>query len=323
MTKLVFTGDVMLGRLINDYLKTVSDPALIWGDTLEELRSADATFINLECALTQNSKRGHKESPVFFFRSQPNNVHALLAAGIDFCSLANNHVLDFGTQGLLDTLKTLSNVGIAYSGAGENIEKAKSPAKLKINNLLFSVYSITDNEAGWKAEENKPGTFFLPIDTDSEIVQDFFKQVSEEKRTSDFVIVSSHWGPNMVRVPTFEHQQFAHAVVDAGCDIFHGHSSHVFQGVEIYKKSVIFYDCGEAVDDYAVDPVLRNDESFVFEVYLNEAGIEEVVLKPTLIKDLRVNFVKGDYGVKISQKMSKLCKEFNTPVLVDQEVLKI
>lgn len=315
MIKLTFTGDVMIGRLVNEYLRTTDKHSSIWGNTIKTLKSADLLFINLECALTKSTTQGTKDSPVFFFRSEPEHVKALVDAGVDYCALANNHTLDYGVDGLLETITVLKRVGIPHSGAGENAVEARKPADLKIDGLKFKVFSITDNEPGWEAGKSKPGTFYLPIDLLDSRVRKLIIDIRRVKNKGYFVIVSAHWGPNMVRVPSKIHCKFARSIINAGCDIFHGHSSHVFQGVEVYKEKVIFYDCGGMIDDYAVDPLLRNDESFIFEVYLDKGKFKRVVLKPILIKNLKVNIVEGRKAKSICSKMIKLCEEFNTPAI--------
>lgn len=323
MTKLVFCGDVMIGRMVNDYLGKTGAYESIWGNTIGILKSADLTFVNLECALTDNKKKGKKETAVFFFRSEPENVAVLIASGVDYCSLANNHTLDFGVKGLEDTIQVLKKEGISFAGAGVNLELAEKPAKLKTDDLEVSVFSITDNESGWEAKKNKPGTYYLPIDLTSVKVQKFLRKVSQEKKKGNLVVVSSHWGYNMVRVPPLHHKDFARSLIDFGCDIFHGHSAHVFQAVEIYKKRPIFYDCGEMIDDYAIDPYLRNDESFIFEVYLEKNKIKKVILRPILIDYPKVNVQKGKAAESICSKMVKLCSEFGTATVFKQDILEI
>lgn len=323
MKKLTFTGDVMIGRLVNDYLKVTQDFSSIWGNTIETLKSSDLLFINLECSLTKNKIRGNKDSPVFFFRSELENVESLKEAGVNYCSLANNHTLDFGIDGLLETLRTLKDAEIVYAGAGKKIKEAKNGADLRRGDLKIKIFSFTDNEPGWEARKDKPGTFYLPIDVNDKRAKELFKNIQKAKQEKYFIIISAHWGPNMVRVPPSNHRSFAHKLIDSGCDIFHGHSSHVFQPIEIYKERVIFYDCGEMIDDYAIDPFLRNDESFIFEVLIDEEKIKNVVLIPILISNLQVNIVKGNKAENICSKMINLSQKFGTKAEFKKDKLEI
>lgn len=317
ITRLIFTGDVMLGRLINQNLIASKDYPSLWGDTEKIFSGADLTFINLECALTRQANQGEKETPVFFFKSDPQNVKALTCVGVDYACLANNHILDFGERGLDETIETLKKNKIAFSGAGKNLKMAQKPAVIKINKILIKVFAFSDNEPVWEAGKEKPGIFYLPIDLTDLRVKDFLKTIRQAKSRGGVVIVSAHWGPNMVRVPLPHHRQFARALIEAGCDLFHGHSAHVFQGVEIYPRTqagcgVIFYDCGEMIDDYAIDPILRNDESFIFEVDLKKGQIQKVILHPILIENLQVNLAQGKHTERICEKMLDLCQDLGT-----------
>lgn len=307
----------MLGRGVNEYLKKLIDKSVIWGDVLEDLKKSDVVFINLECAITNTTKRGSKDTPVFFFRTDPENVKALLSGNISYCCCANNHILDFGEEGLRETLKILDSAKIKHSGAGKNLNDAQNPAELKIRDQKIKVFAFSDNEKGWQATSSKPGINYIPIDTQDKRFKRLLGEVKDSKQKGFLVIVSAHWGPNMVRIPLDSHIEFAHRLIEAGVDIFHGHSSHIFQPVEIYNGKVIFYDCGEFLDDYAVDPIARNDQSFLFQVILEKGEIQKVVLKPIkiVIKFEEFNFLK--ISVKrakkkearlISQKMLDLSK---------------
>lgn len=327
-----FTGDVMLGRGVNEYLKKLEDKSKIWGDVLEDLRKSDLVFINLECAITNVTQKGRKDTPVFFFRSNPENIKALVLGNVSYCCCANNHILDFGEEGLRETLKILDLAKIKHSGAGENIKTARKPAELKVDDQKLKVFAFSDNERGWQAKRSKPGINYIPIDTRDERFKKLIGEIKEAKQKGFLVIVSAHWGPNMVRVPPKNHIDFAHKLIDAGVDIFHGHSSHVFQPIEIYNKGVIFYDCGEFLDDYAVDPILRNDESFLFQVVLKEGKIQKVVLKPIkiVIEFEKWNFLKifvkrakNEEARLINQKMLDLSKGLVPKLSLKKDYIEI
>lgn len=105
---------------------------------------------------------------------------------------------------------------------------------------------------------------------------------------------------------------FAHAVVDAGADIIFGHSSHVFRGVEIYRDRPIFYSVGDFVDDYTIDPVELNDESFVFVVNREGGRFTRVVLYPTKIEDCHARKAHGHENCTIAEKMQGLSANLKT-----------
>src|SRR3990172_1668046 len=132
MLTLAFTGDVMLGRLVNDRLKTMR-PEQVWGDVLPHLAQADLRIVNLECALTAHLQQWTRTRKKFHFRADPEAVRVLQAAHIDACALANNHILDYEEQGLRDTLHVLNNAGIRHAGAGANAAEAAAPVILDVH----------------------------------------------------------------------------------------------------------------------------------------------------------------------------------------------
>ncbi|MFQ5957086.1 MAG: CapA family protein, partial [Candidatus Brocadiales bacterium] len=120
MTTLAITGDVMLGRNVNEFI-TSHGLSYPWGDMLPAIRQADLRLINLECAITAHERHWSETPKVFFFRTRPKNIGVLKTAGIDFVCLANNHILDFREEGLVETLEVLDRAGIAHAGAGRDI----------------------------------------------------------------------------------------------------------------------------------------------------------------------------------------------------------
>src|SRR5512146_1190184 len=131
MLTLAFTGDVMLGRYVNEMLKSIT-PAEMWNDLLPHLAQADLRFVNLECALTRHVQPWTRSEKMFHFRADPEAVRVLHAAGIDACALANNHTLDFGVRGLLETLRVLKANGIRQAGAATGAAEAAAPAMLDV-----------------------------------------------------------------------------------------------------------------------------------------------------------------------------------------------
>src|ERR671916_2010580 len=166
MTTLALTGDVMLGRGVNETLDA-SRPEGVWGDVLPLLHAADLRVINLECALTEHRRPWSRTPKVFHFRAGPPAVEVLRAARVDACSLANNHTLDFEERGLLDTLDHLEAAGIRYAGAGHNLEEAARPALVKKGVALVA---FTDNEPPFAAGPDKPGTNYLPVSLEPEVM---------------------------------------------------------------------------------------------------------------------------------------------------------
>ena len=320
---LALTGDVMLGRLMNDVLHT-RGPRYPWGDTLPLLRSADLTLMNLECVIASSGRPWARWPKVFHFRADPIALDALLEAGTDFVSLANNHVLDYEEEALLEMLDRLDVAGIAHAGAGRNLEEASRPALLEANGLRIGVIALTDNEPGWAATHDRPGTNYLPVVAEASSLDRVRQGIAEARKLgADLVLVCSHWGPYMRERPSPEFQQFARATLDAGADLYLGHSAHIFQGIEVRNGKPIFYDAGDFVDDYAVDPVLRNDRSILIRCTVGRKGARRVELLPVLIENFQVNLATGDDFDAIATRLQMLWAEFGTCVFQHDGLLEL
>ncbi|MGA8164527.1 MAG: CapA family protein [Waddliaceae bacterium] len=309
------TGDVMMGRLVDEALSK-RDPSYVWGDTLHVLRQTDLNLINLETTLTLSEEEVPK---VFNFKAKPERVEALTLASVDVANLANNHILDYSYEGLIETLSVLDRAGIDHIGAGLNIEEAKKPLIVDILGVKVGIVGCTDNEPTWKAQEQAPGVHFVEINEKGR--EDIARQARKLRDQVDCLILTIHWGPNMRERPPEHFRSFARELIEEGVDIFHGHSAHIFQGVEVYGDGVIFYDTGDFVDDYWVDPVLANDRSFLFLVEAAKEGIVGIRLIPTVIDNCQVSFAKGREKKVAMNRMIQLSKEMNTALIADEEGL--
>jgi poly-gamma-glutamate capsule biosynthesis protein CapA/YwtB (metallophosphatase superfamily) len=309
MTTLSLTGDVMLGRGVNETLRAAR-PAEPWGDVLPLLLSADLRVINLECAITGHRRPWSRTPKVFHFRADPLAVEVLKAARVDACSLANNHTLDFEEKGLLDTLAHLEVAGIRYAGAGRNLEEAARPVLLEGG---IALVAFTDNEPPFAAGPDKPGTNYLPVSTEPEVLRRVEETIGAARDAgARTVVFSNHWGPNMVRRPKAVFRRFARAVVDRGADVYYGHSAHVFQGVEVYRGKPILYDTGDFIDDYAVDPDLRNDRSFLFCISMEDGDLRRLELFPVVLPYARVELAGGEEREAIFALMQDLSAGMDT-----------
>ncbi|MFZ5955271.1 MAG: CapA family protein [Nanoarchaeota archaeon] len=308
--EIAIIGDVMLGRLIDNEMK-IKIPEYFWGDTLDKIKKANLSLINLECSLTK-SNIVSKTLKTFYFKAEPSNaINVLKQANIKAVNIANNHIMDFGEEGLKDTIEILNEAGIKHCGAGINIAEAKKPILIEINKLKIGIIGMTDNMPEWHANE-KPGIFFIDINNDN--AENLSNEIKRIKPNLDILILSLHWGQNMALRPKESFMDFAHKLIDAGADIIHGHSSHVFQGIEIYNNKPIFYSCGDFIDDYAVDPALRNDFSFFSIIELQKKEIKEIKLFPTLIKDFRANLAQSLDYEEIADRIITLSGELGTHI---------
>ena len=306
-----FTGDVMIGRLVNETINktSISYP---WGNILPLLKENDLNIINLETTLTKSKLAVPK---VFNFKSDPEHIETLVQGHIDVVTLANNHALDFSDEGLFETIKMLDNKNIKYVGAGVNENEARKLIIIKKKNIRIGIIGYTDNEPDWKAGKEKPGINFIRVGDIERVKQD----ITRVRDKVDMLVVTLHWGPNMRQKPTQKFIDFAHSLVDNGVDIVHGHSAHIFQGIEVYKNKIIMYDTGDFVDDYMVTPGLRNDTSFLFRIYTTKERLEKIELIPVLISNMQVNIAPPNLALQILEKMKRLSAEFNTLVEVEDE----
>jgi poly-gamma-glutamate capsule biosynthesis protein CapA/YwtB (metallophosphatase superfamily) len=320
---LALAGDVMLGRVVNRMIAERGF-AYSWGDVLPAVRGADCFLINLECALTDHTERwrdgGHKP---FYFRANPGVVETLRVAGVDFASLANNHAADFEMTGLLDTVRCLDEAGIAHAGAGGDLMAARASAFLTAAGWRIGVVAFADHPAVWAAGPTSPGINYTPVS----LAADHFGAVAQAltiaRQQADLVIFSIHWGPNMRARPTPAFRAFARRVIEAGADVFWGHSAHVVQGIEVWHGKPILYDTGDFVDDYAVDPELRNDLSGLFLLRARPPAIARIDVIPVAIGRCQVNRARGAERDWFVERFTALCAERGTAVLAAGEAITV
>jgi len=282
--RLFLCGDVMIGRGIDqvlphpcdpalheDYVRSAQDyvdlaemqngpigravdPSYIWGAALEEMNRMrpDARIINLETSITRSEEY---EDKGINYRISSENADCLKAAAIDCCILGNNHVLDWGHRGLIDTLATLEHLHIKTAGAGRNLAQAKVPAILDVTNngrvLVFSYGLVTSGvPRSWGATTVDPGVNLLASLSEATALQ-IGDEIAHIRRPGDLIIVSLHWGPNWGYGIPNSQRNFAHTLINQGdVSVIHGHSSHHPKGIEVYHGRLILYGCGDFLNDY-------------------------------------------------------------------------
>jgi len=313
--RLGLVGDVMLGRNV-DQRRRGDPPEEIWDDVLPWLAGLDGLFGNLECCLSTRGQQWTRTRRAFHFRAAPDwAVPALRAAGFDWVSLANNHVLDYEEVALRDTLDALDDGWIAHAGAGRDESGAWEPSVVTVGDLEIGLLACTDNTREYAASGDDPGVAWTRMDVDDPDdvapVADAIETVRQGE--PDLLVASVHWGPNMVAEPARSYVEFGHWLVDRGVDLVHGHSAHNFQGIERYGGGLILHDCGDFVDDYAVHRTLRNDRGFLFEVVVTPAGdLRGVRLRPTEIGDCAVHRAPATVAAWSRGRMRERSAQFDT-----------
>lgn len=293
-----------------------------WGDALELLRRElpDLRLINLETTITE---RGTPVRKALHYRMHPLNVPTLAALGVDGAVLANNHILDWGPEGLQDTLESLRRAGIPGIGAGRNRDEAARegnwllPGKARIRLLAFG-HASSGVPEGWAAGEQQPGVNWLPA-LDDAAVATVAACVRATREEGDIVVVSLHWGSNWGYAITDEQRAFAHALIDeAGVDLVWGHSSHHPRPIEVYRGRLILYGVGDFLNDYEG---IRGHEHFRPELaalYLPRLGADgrlvSLRLWPLRVHLFRLKRADAHEGEWLARRLSNTCRSFGTTV---------
>ena len=250
-------GDAMLGRGVAERLAE-QPPAGVWSPELREVfAEADMAVVNLECCISERGEPWDPGEKAFHFRAPPRAVEALTAIGVRAVWLANNHALDFGREALTDTLDHLAGAGIVVAGAGRNLEEARTGRIIEIAGTRIGLVAFADHPDDFAATSYSSGIAWADIAGGA--LPWIVDRVRRLAQTCDVVIAGPHWGPNMTSAPPPRHRTVAGDLVAAGLGALAGHSAHVVHGVELRDRTPICYDLGDLIDDYAVDPVLRND----------------------------------------------------------------
>lgn len=327
--RLFLCGDVMCGRGIDQILPHPGDPRLYepyvqsaesyvefaeaasgpiakpvsfrypWGDALDVLDEAKpaARIVNLETAVTTAVKPWPRKA--IHYRMHPQNIPLLQVAGIDACVLANNHSFDWGREGLLETLDVLHRAQIRTAGAGRRAAEAIAPAAIDLPGggrvLVFAFATESAGvPSGWAATRDGPGINIID-EFSPRATENVIELVHAVKRIGDIVVISMHWNSNWGYAISTVERDLAHSLIDCdAADIVYGHSSHHPRAIEIYRRKLILYGCGDFLNDYEG---IRGHEHFRPDLVLmylpvldNLTGaVDELLLVPMQIRRMRVN----------------------------------
>src|SRR5437868_5510092 len=281
---LVAMGDVLATHSLSPLITAAnsSPPSL-----LALMRTADLTFANLEIPICAT---GYPADKLVTLRGQMSLAAELNQMGIKAVSLANNHMMDFGYEGLFETVRTLDEQRIAYVGAGNTRQQAFAPVGFDCRGVRVNLMAISCClPLGAAAAANRPGLAGVHVTTRYEIdtvtlqeqpgtnpvvrtsadmndMNALQQAIADAKNTSDVLVVAVHWGVAFQPKLAEYQRPLAHAIVDAGANLVIGHHPHVIHEVEVFNGVVILYSLGNFVFDYDLEPGVA--------AYLSEIGTD-------------------------------------------------
>ena len=298
---LMFTGDM----LFDDEYAVMSSLKIRGGElsssipeeTLEVMRSADILTVNNEFPYTERGTR--QEDKKFTFRADLDTVNYLNDLGADVAILANNHVYDFGEQGLIDTLDTLGGAGVIPLGAGRNIKEASRPVYFIVNDIKVALIAATEieqldipNTKG--ATEDSPGVF---RSWNSDLI---YSVIAEAKENADFVIVCMHWGRESESEPDYWQTLKAPKIVEAGADVIIGDHPHVLQGVYYFGDVPCIYSLG----NYWFNG--KTQDTGLVELKVTKEGLESFRFIPAVQSNYSTHIAEGEDKTRILNSMRAL-----------------
>jgi poly-gamma-glutamate capsule biosynthesis protein CapA/YwtB (metallophosphatase superfamily) len=279
--EIIFVGDVLLDRGVRERIEKMGVES-IWDDQIKaRFQSANYVVANLECPVTKIVQPINKK---FIFRGEPEWLASIQGAGITHLNLANNHSMDQGRVGLIDTDKMVRKYGMKAVGFGENFEKACAPLLLCNSDApIYLLSSVQVPSENWVFLPNEPCVCEATSNELIEIIKGIKTQEPKAK-----VLVQLHWGAEHTSEPRIFQIKAAHELVDAGADAIIGHHSHTIQTMEYYKGVPIFYSLGNFIFDQSN---LINSKGLMVTFRWNNEKLE-VKTDTVYIDKCRPSFIK-------------------------------
>jgi len=293
---LALVGDILPAARVLELMK-MNGYDYPYREAKAYLQAADIAAGNLETPLTTRGTPA--EDKQYVFRGTADALPALKEAGFDYLSLANNHTLDYGWEGLKDTMDALDDADIWHSGSGSDDKEAFEPAYIEIRGLSVAFVSVSRvvPEVEWKADRNRPGV--AEAYSPDRAVQ----SIQEAKKNADLVVVMAHWGIERADRPVAHQTDLAHRFVDAGADLVVGSHPHVLQGFESYKGKWIAYSLGNFVFSTTS---MRSSETGILNATCGKDGSCALKFQPMFAKLSQPAPMEDEEGKALLKRLSSL-----------------
>jgi hypothetical protein len=264
--KILITGDFCPHNRIEE-LALKSDYASIYNDFIDVFQGNDLNITDLECPLTESGSTRPKTGP--HQKAHPACIEILKFANIDLAAIANNHIMDYDSQGVLDTLALCNLNGIDTVGIGKTPEEARMPFSFTKKNKRIAVLNFADNEF----ISTPDGSFNCnPLNP----VQCFY-DIKSARHNHDYLIVIIHAGNEFYELPSPRTKKLYRYIIDQGADVVISHHTHSFSGYEIYDSKPIFYGLGNFLYDWPGNINKRWNQGYVVKLYISEKREFEII----------------------------------------------
>ncbi|MDP2233235.1 MAG: CapA family protein [Actinomycetota bacterium] len=307
-------GDMIFDRKVKALVQSAGGLAPL-RHVASILDGADITVGNLESPLSSGGTKNAAKDVTF--RGDPRGIESLKAAGFDFLSLGNNHVLDYGPEALADTASALDTAGIGHAGAGADRTQAWLPAVREVNgasvaflsfsHILPPGFTATDSRAGLAAGRNN--------------MDAVTRAIAAAKADNDYVIVSYHWGVEYKDNANAEQVRDARASIDAGADMVLSHHPHVIQGIEFYEGGLIAYSTGDFLFDHYSR---KTGEAFILQANLGPDGVTDVAATPVYLDSSGAPaVVTGNEATVILDRLKTISTPHGTSVTIASDIARL
>lgn len=309
---LAAVGDINLGGKVAAAIKRQGHD-YPWQQVQATLTSADLTFGNLECSLSDNGSP--TPGKAYTFRGAPESAVAMAQAGFDVLSLANNHSLDYGRVALAETMAVLTGAQIRYCGAGEDLFSAAQPQIVKIRGQKIAFLGFSGVvPPGWEATGSRSGI------ASAKNLSFVAQQIQEARKQADIVIVSFHWGKELETSPSSWQRKLGRLAIDSGAAAVIGHHPHVVQGVEKYGQGIIAYSLGNFVFSPGSE---AGKSSIILQLVFDNGQVREVRILPVKIVNYQPRVLGSSSAQKWLGEVQKRCLALGTELQLETDQAKV